>query len=96
MRSGRRSDARNRKDAPTAQASIIYGIYNQVVVDAEIDPLQADGRAMAERRLDSLSEKACSARELIIFDRGCPSFDLIHKMEKLGFDYAMRAAKNFN
>ncbi|MDR1540973.1 MAG: transposase, partial [Clostridiales bacterium] len=84
------------KDAPTAQASIIYDIYNQVVIDAEIDPLSTDERTMAERHLDSLSGKGCSARELIIFDRGYPSFDLIHKLETLGFTYVMRAPKNFN
>jgi hypothetical protein len=51
---------------------------------------------MAERHLDSLSEKGCSSRELIIFDWGYPSFDLIHKLETLGFTYAVRAPKNFN
>ncbi|MDR1537108.1 MAG: hypothetical protein LBU32_03775, partial [Clostridiales bacterium] len=68
-----------------AQASIICDIYIQIAVDAEIDPLPTDERTMAERRLDSLSGKGCSAREPFIFDRGYPSFDLIHKLETLGF-----------
>jgi hypothetical protein len=51
---------------------------------------------MAERRLDSLSEKGCSAREPFIFDLGYPPFDLMHKLESLGFTYAVRAPKNFN
>ncbi|MDR1537475.1 MAG: transposase, partial [Clostridiales bacterium] len=84
------------KDAPTAQASIICDIYNQVAVDAEIDPLSTDESTMAERRLDSLSGKRCSAREPAVFDRGYPSFDLIHKLVTLGFTYVMRAPKNFN
>jgi hypothetical protein len=84
------------KDAPTAQASIICDIYSQVVIDAEIDPLPTDGRTMAERRLDSLSGKGCSAREPFIFDRGYPPFDPMHKLESLGFTCAVRAPKNFN
>jgi hypothetical protein len=84
------------KDAPTAQASIICDIYKQVAVDAEIDPLPADGRTMAERRLNPLSEKGRSAREPFIFDRGYPPFDLIHKLETLGFTCAVRAPKSFN
>ncbi|MDR1537104.1 MAG: hypothetical protein LBU32_03755 [Clostridiales bacterium] len=43
--------------------------YRVSAIDAEIDPLSTDERTMAERRLDSLSEKGRSARELIIFDR---------------------------
>ncbi|MDR1540468.1 MAG: hypothetical protein LBU32_21205 [Clostridiales bacterium] len=41
--------------------------------------MPADGRAIAERRLDQLSEKRRSAREPAVFDRGCPSFELIHR-----------------
>ncbi|MDR1542121.1 MAG: hypothetical protein LBU32_29915 [Clostridiales bacterium] len=39
------------------------GVYSQVAAGAGIDPFPADERAMAERRLDSLSEKGRSARE---------------------------------
>ncbi|MDR1539735.1 MAG: hypothetical protein LBU32_17395 [Clostridiales bacterium] len=84
------------KDVTTAQASIICDIYSQVAAGAEIDPLPADGRTMAERRLDSLSEKGRSAREPFIFDRGCPPFDPMHKLETLGSACAMRAPKSFN
>ncbi|MDR1537170.1 MAG: hypothetical protein LBU32_04085 [Clostridiales bacterium] len=51
---------------------------------------------MAERHLDSLSEKWRSAMEPIIFDRGYPSFELIHKLEILRFTCAVCAPKSFN
>ncbi|MDR1540324.1 MAG: hypothetical protein LBU32_20465 [Clostridiales bacterium] len=51
---------------------------------------------MAERCLDSLSEKGRSAREPAVFDRGCPPFELIYKLENLGSACAVRIPKNFN
>ncbi|MDR1539733.1 MAG: hypothetical protein LBU32_17385 [Clostridiales bacterium] len=84
------------KGAPSAQASIIRGICSQVAAGAEMDPLPADGRAMAERRMDPLSEKGRSAREPAVFDRGCPPFDPMHKLETLGSACAVRAPKSFS
>jgi hypothetical protein len=60
------------KDAPAIQAPIICGIYSHVVIDAEIDPLPSGERIMAERHLDSLSKKRCSARESAVIVRGNP------------------------
>ena len=65
------------KTAPTAQASILYDILNDIIVDASINPITSDERTLGIEHLEKYAKIAPNGKNLIIFDRGYPSFELI-------------------
>ena len=62
------------KNAPTAQASILYDVLNDIVTDAAIDPMTDDERTLAKAHLETCKVLLPDDKKLIIFDRGYPSF----------------------
>lgn len=84
------------KGSPTARASILYDVLNYTVGDAQLEPLTIDERSMAEEHLTALCEKYHSGKELVIFDRGYPSNDLIHFCVKHNISFLMRVKRKFN
>lgn len=83
-------------DSPTAQASALYDILNDIVVEAEFEPLATDERTIALRHIEALNAIAKDDRRLVILDRGYASFELIQKFEDLGINYLMRVKSKFN
>jgi hypothetical protein len=82
----------------TALASLLYDLENNIVVDAKIAPLSDNGRALAEEHIFALQKMDSYKRghgELIIFDRGYPSHDLIKSLSGKEIAYVMRAQKGF-
>jgi hypothetical protein len=63
------------KTAAAALVSLLYGLENDIIVDAKIGPVSGNERAMAEEHLKALVglESYERGKELIIFDRGYPS-----------------------
>ena len=84
------------KTAPTAQGSILYDVLNDIIVDASINPMTRDERTLAIEHLEKYVKIAPNGRNLIIFDRGYPSFELIELLESMGFAYVMRVKTKFN
>jgi hypothetical protein len=84
------------KTAPTAQGSILYDVMNDIVIDASLEPMAVDERTIAIKHIEKLGRIAPNDKNLIIFDRGYPSFELIELLESLGFAYVMRARRKFN
>jgi hypothetical protein len=82
--------------APTAQASILYDVQNDIVIDAQIEPLSVDERTLAKEHIDNCKELLPDEKKLIIFDRGYPSFDLIEKLTNNEFHFVMRVKSKFN
>ena len=82
--------------SPTAQASILYDVLNDIVVDARIEPVSAGERELAKLHIDSCKGYAPDTNKIVIFDRGYPSFELIEKLENDGFHYVMRVREKFN
>jgi len=82
--------------APTAQGSILYDVLNDIVLDARIEPLSTDERTLAKEHIDECRNIASDSKNLIIADRGYPSFELIEKLESDGFAYVMRVKSKFN
>lgn len=81
----------------TAQGSILYDVYNKVVADAGIEPIKTDERTLAQRHIQNLVERiGKSKRDLILFDRGYASFELIEQLGNNGIDFLMRVRKKFN
>lgn len=80
-----------------ALGSCLYDVLNGLVLDALLTRVDGNERELAVRHLDML--KANPARrgekELLLMDRGYPSYELIKEMEARGFLYAMRCCKEF-
>jgi len=84
--------------AVTALASLLYDLENNIVVDAKIAPIQENERDLAEKHLRALKGMDsfnCGHRELIIYDRGYPSHELIKSLSDKGIAYVMRIQKGF-
>ena len=82
--------------SPTAQASICYDVLNNVVVDAQIEPLSTDERTLALRHIKNLGKSRRFDKELAIMDRGYASFDLIEELKNEKISFLMRVKRGFN
>jgi hypothetical protein len=83
--------------AATALVSLLYDLENDIIVDAKIGPVRGNERAMAEEHLRALVglESYERGRELIIFDRGYPSHELIKSLQDKEIAYVMRMQGRF-
>jgi hypothetical protein len=84
------------RTVPTAQASILYDVLNDIVCDAAIEPLSTDERTIAKKHIKAVDSLAANDSKLIIFDRGYPSFELIELLESKGLSYVMRVKSKFS
>lgn len=84
--------------SPSAQGSLLYDILNRMVMDAQIEPMSVDERTLAQRhiqqlrKLDSFKEW----KEMILFDRGYPSFELIKELLEVKIHFVMRVREKFS
>jgi hypothetical protein len=86
----------NEKGSPMARGSILYDLLNYTVFDGQIESLDIDERTLAKRHLSSLVKRLEISKELVLFDRGYPSEDMIDFCEKNGLFYLMRVRSKFN
>ena len=84
------------KGSPTAQGSILYDVYNDIIADALIEPLSVDERSLAVRHLEKLGGMESFGKELVLFDRGYPSKELIRLLGEKGIDFVMRVRQKFD
>jgi hypothetical protein len=77
-----------------AQASVLYDVENDFIIHACLDRYETSERKMAVKHLMKLSEYE-KQKDLILFDRGYPSSELISELTDLKIDYAMRVSKIF-
>jgi len=82
--------------SPTAQASILYDIYNDLILDARLEPLETAERELALQHIERLIKLKDYGKEIIIFDRGYPSFDLMCDLVDEGITFVMRVKRKFN
>ncbi|MCL1792180.1 MAG: IS4 family transposase [Peptococcaceae bacterium] len=82
--------------AATAQVSALYDVLNNVLIDAQIEPLAVGERELAERHIDALCKLPSFGKELLLFDRGYASFDLVEKMTGCNVHFVMRVKRGFN
>jgi hypothetical protein len=82
------------KTAP-ALVSPLYDLENGIVVEAKIGPVSNNERSLALGRIQTLLEleRFEKGRELILFDRGHPSFEFIKSLQDKETGYVMRAWK---
>ena len=84
--------------SPTAQGSLLYDILNDLTVDARIEPMTTDERTIALLHINQLADIDSfeKGKELILFDRGYPSFQLIKELKERGIRFVMRVRKKFS
>jgi hypothetical protein len=82
--------------AATAQSSCLYDVLNGFIIDARIAPMSTDERSLAVQHIDHLASLPSFNKELILFDRGYPSFELLHYCEGKHVAYVMRLRSKFN
>lgn len=68
-----------------ARASVLYDVLNGLVLDAALDGLNK-----GERELALSHNQKWKKKDLIIYDRGYPSYDFIHEHVKLRADCLIR------
>jgi hypothetical protein len=81
-------------DVLLARTSILYDLENGMILDGILAPFSKGERQLATFQIQGL--KKSPFKELIIFDRGYPSFDLIYNLNRLKINYLMRVKPNFS
>jgi hypothetical protein len=86
------------KTSPTARGSILYDILNDIVMAALIDPLKTGEQSQALEHIKQLQglESFQAWKELVIFDRGYSSRELIHELMDKKIHYLMRVRTKFS
>lgn len=65
-------------------------------MDALIEPMSVDERTLALQHINNLDKSVRFRKELVIMDRGYPSFDLIHALCDENVKFVMRVKRAFN
>jgi hypothetical protein len=81
--------------AVTARASILYDGLNDTIIDAKIVPYSCGERELAKQHIDALCLLDLH-NDLIIFDRGYPSSELIAYSINRKIHFLMRVPSSFN
>ncbi|MDR7211996.1 transposase [Flavobacterium piscis] len=72
-----------------AKSSVLYDVLNRLVLDSVLENIKTGERELALRHKPYWKEN-----DLIIYDRGYPSYDFKYKHIKAGIDYLIRVQKN--
>lgn len=86
-------EIKNQTNTTVAQArvSVLYDVRNNYVLDGILSPLSQGEGVLALQHLEHAKEK-----DLIIYDRGYPSFRLMFEHFSKSLDFVIRAKKDFN
>ncbi len=74
-----------------ARCSVLYDVENNYALDAVLAPLAKGERALAKPHL-----QYCQSGDLLIYDRGYPSYGFINEHINGGLDYLMRIKVTFS
>lgn len=74
--------------------SCLTDVLNNVILDGIMAPCNGNERELARQHIIRLSEIKTN-KDIILFDRGYPSAELIQYINQAGFKYIMRCSTNF-
>ena len=74
-----------------ARISVLYDVLNKFAIDGSLSPLSTGESVLALNHLAFAKDK-----DLIIYDRGYPSFNLIYEHFDRGIDFLMRVKVGFS
>lgn len=81
-----------------ALTSSIYDVVNNMVIDSQIDKINASERKLAMTNIvemiNTIGDRIDLEKTIIIFDRGYPSLELVGFLDKLGIKYLFRLSKS--
>jgi len=77
-----------------ALASCLTDVMNNIVIDAILAPCCENECLLAQQHINHLNETK-TGKEIILFDRGYPSSELINELEKNNIKYIMRCGSVF-
>ena len=72
-----------------AEISLLYDVISHYVIDAQIGSIGVCEREYAKKNLAHFSS-ICDEKDIVIFDRGYPSRDMIAALTGMGCKYLMR------
>jgi len=72
-----------------AEISLLYDVISNYVIDAQIGSIAVNEREYAKKNLAYFSS-ICDKNDIVIFDRGYPSRDMIVTLSDMGCKYLMR------
>ena len=72
-----------------AEISLLYDVLSHYVIDAQIGSIGICEREYAKKNLAYFSS-ICDEKDIVIFDRGYPSRDMIATLSDMGCKYLMR------
>ena len=81
--------------SPTAHVSILYDVGNDVVLDGTIGKYRKNERTMAREHLKA-NRPIPGTKDLFLFDRGYPSYELIGELNSAGYAFVMRVRSKFD
>ena len=86
-------ETRNQAETTIVQArcSVLYDIENNYVLDGTLAPIKQGERELAISHLSN-----CEKGDLIIYDRGYPSYDFIYQHLRRDLDYLIRVKVSFS
>lgn len=77
-----------------ARCSVLYDLENEMVLDGVLSNPKTGERALAKSHIKVLKES--NFKELILFDRGYSSFDLVYSLVESNIAFVMRVKELFN
>lgn len=78
-------------DIVNARCSVLYDVLNNLVLHGVLAPYAIGERTLARQHLAH-----CGKGDLVIYDRGYPSYGLMHQVMNTGADFLMRCKHSFN
>lgn len=73
-----------------AMASMLYDVLNQITIDAQIAPYSESERDLLSKHLDKIKEG-----DLLLLDRGYPSFWWLFMLKARGIEFCVRLKDNW-
>ncbi len=78
-------------DIVNARGSVLYDVLNELVLHGVLAPFKVGERVLAQQHLGY-----CGQGDLVIYDRGYPSYALMHEVVGTGAHFLMRCKHSFN
>jgi DDE family transposase len=78
-------------DIVNARGSVLYDVLNNLVLHGVLAPYTTSERDLARQHLGH-----CGRKDLVIYDRGYPSYELMNQVVSTGAHFLMRCKHSFN
>jgi hypothetical protein len=82
--------------SPTAKASVLYDVLNDLVFDASLDRAGSSERELAIKHIERYRRICPENKAIMVFDRGYPSKELIKALESASVNFLMRVREKWN